>query len=77
MEATGPGHHEGDRRPIAPNNHHGESSQGQHDRTVSPYLTTREAATYLRYRGASAVRNLVAAGKLKAAGDVGGHGSFE
>ena len=34
----------------------------------SPYLTTAEAATYLRYRSASAIRNLVAAGRLRPAG---------
>jgi hypothetical protein len=34
----------------------------------SPYLTTAEAAAYLRYRSASAIRNLVAAGRLHPAG---------
>ena len=34
----------------------------------SPYLTTTEAAAYLRYRSASAIRNLVVAGRLRPAG---------
>jgi hypothetical protein len=35
---------------------------------TSPYLTTLEAAAYLRYRSASAVRNLVCSGALRPAG---------
>ena len=31
--------------------------------TFSPYLTTTEAATYLRYRSASAIRNLIGSGR--------------
>jgi hypothetical protein len=32
--------------------------------SLSPYLASAEAATYLRYRSASAIRNLIAAGRL-------------
>jgi hypothetical protein len=35
---------------------------------ASPYLTTSEAAGYLRYRGPSAIRNLVYQGALKPVG---------
>ena len=34
----------------------------------SPFLTTAEGAAYLRYRSASAIRNLVCAGRLRPAG---------
>ena len=40
--------------------------------TRSPYLTSREAASYLRYRSASAIRTLKMRGSLRPAGRRGG-----
>src|SRR4051794_15271125 len=57
--------------PKASNAMEGSSSEASlsiGDAGASPYLTTVEAARYLRYRGPSAIRNLVYRGLLHPTG---------
>jgi hypothetical protein len=47
---------------------HPKRRQGDRTMSSSPYLTTSEAAAYLRYRSASGVRSAVSRGELRSAG---------